>query len=172
MGTFTQEEFLRLIEYLNDNQYGSEEDSLDNEEEAWLSAMPIPPKKKKPPENSGTQDLTNLKKDKIKDAIYKSTNLKIDKFTIKVNKYHGFPDKNGKATDLFVDLSFWQDVTKTPNGAPCKMTYKLDVLKDNRFASCPWINYCSGTSATKVPIDMAVEIVRWFQGIIRMTAFL
>lgn len=169
MATFTKEEFLRLIERLNDAQYGDEEIDY-SDEEVWTSSAPKP---KKQPENNGTINLINLKREKIQEAIYKCTNLKIDNFTIRVTKYHGLADKQGKGSNLFVDLAFFQEVFRTPSGAPCKMTYKFDVLKDNRFTERPWLNHCGpGGVATKVPIETAVEIVRWFQGIIRMTAFL
>jgi hypothetical protein len=53
------------------------------------------------------------------------------------------------------------------------MTYRLDLLKDNRFSNRPWLSYIKNNShATGVPVDTAVDIIRWFQGVIRMTAFL
>jgi hypothetical protein len=173
MGTFTKEEFLRLVERLTEQQYGGEIDEPESEETVWMPADPPAKDKIKYPSSNGVIDLTNVKKDKIKDALYKCTTLKVGHFTVKISKYHGYPDKNGKGQDLKLDLTFWHEVYRTPSGAPCRMTYKLDVAKDNRFSNRPWLSYLSGTSAARnVPIDTAVDIIRWFQGVIRMTAFL
>ena len=173
MGTFTKEEFLRLVEQLTDQQYGDEIEPQEPEEIVWMPADPPAKEKIRMPSDAGVIDLTKCKKDKIQESLYKCTTLKVGHFTIKITKYHGLPNKNGKSQDLKVDLSFWHEVYHTPSGAPCKMTYRLDVAKDNRFSNRPWLSYLSGSTGVKnVPIETAVEIVRWFQGVIRMTAFL
>jgi hypothetical protein len=173
MRSFTKDEFQRLVEELTAQQYGDEIDAPEEEEIVWMPADPPAKDKIKLPSNSGVMDLTKVKKDQIKDALYKCTSLKVGNFTIKITKYHGYPDKNGKGQDLKMDLSFWHEVYKTPSGAPCKMTYRFEIGKDSRFAGRPWLLYQFGTSGMKdVPADVVVEVIRWFQGVTRMTAFL
>jgi len=172
MKTMTKEEFLRLVEELTQQQYDDPEPITEQEME-WIPADPPAKDRIKLPSETGVIDLTKYKKDKIKDAIYKCSSLKVGHFTIKVTKYHGYPSPKSPGGDLKVDLSFWHEVYKTPSGAPCKMTYRLDVTKDSRFSNRDWLSYCKNSwSAREVPIDTAVEIIRWFQGIIRMIAFL
>lgn len=172
MKSFTQDEYLRLIEECAEQEYGDETDNPEYEY-TWMSdkASYIKSKIKNP--TSGTIDLSKIKKESIKDTLFKSTVFKIGTFTIKVTKYHSYPIKNNTNQDLKIDLAFLHDVTKTPSGAPCKMQYKFDIGKDSRFTNRPWLIYLTDNSSMKnVPIEEAVEVIRWFQGLIRMTAFL
>lgn len=168
MKYLTNEDFLRLIEELSDDV----DESDFSYENSWMPADPPAKDKIKPPGN-GMVDLTNVKKGNVKDILYKSTIFKIGLFTIRITKYHSYPTKNNKEQDLKIDLTFLREVDRTPSGAPCKMQYKFDIGKDSRFANRPWLSYLSDSSNMKnVPIEDAVEIIRWFQGLHRMTAFL
>ena len=172
MKPFTQDELLRLIEELTEKQYSDEID-IPDEDITWIPAEPPAKEKIKLPSENGVIDLTKVKKEQIKDALYKCTTIKVGNFTIKITKYHGYPDKYGKSQDLKMDLSFWHEVYKTPSGAPCKMTYSFEIGKDSRFYNRPWLCYQVGNYSLKnVPADVVVEIIRWFQGVIKMTAFL
>lgn len=169
MKSFTQDEYLRLIEECAEQEYGDETDNPEYEY-TWMSdkASYIKSKIKNP--TSGTIDLSKIKKEAIKDTLFKSTVFKIGIFTIRITKYHITPVKNNI---LKIDLTFLHDVTKTSSGAPCKMQYKFEIGKDSRFANRPWLIYLTDNSSMKnVPIEEAVEVIRWFQGLIRMTAFL
>lgn len=167
MKTLSQDEYLRLIEELN------EEDDYSGLEPFWMPADPPAKEKIKPPGVGGAIDITNTKKNDIQDIIYKYTSLKVGIFLIQITKYNSQPSKSGKNQDLKMDLSFWHEVYKTPSGAPCKMTYKFDIGSDKRFSNRSWMTYLSDKSNMKeVPVDVVVEIIRWFQGIKRMTAFL
>lgn len=170
MKSFTQDEFLRLIEECTEQEYG-DEINIPEFEYNWISEKSSYIKKKiqelKP---NGTIDLSKVKKEAIRDALFKSTLFKIGIFTIRITKYHSHPSKD---QDIKIDLSFLYDATQTPSGAPCKMQYKFELGKDNRFANRSWLVYLSTSSSMKeVPIEEAVEVIRWFQGITRMTAFL
>lgn len=166
MKSLSNDDYLRLLEDLN------AEDDIDisESEPFWMPADPPAKEKIKPPGMVGAIDVSNIKKHDLQKIIYNHTSMKIGIFLIRVTKYHSLPGKN---QDLKMDLSFWHEVYKTPSGAPCKMTYKFDIGSDKRFSNCSWLSYLTDKSSMKeVSIDTVVEVIRWFQGIHRMTAFL
>ncbi len=172
MKSFTNDDFLRLVEELTERQYGL--DSSDEESEHyWMPADALAKDKIKKPGEGGSIDITKIRKEDIQDMLYKHTNFKIGVFLIRITKYHSYPVKNKASTDLKMDLAFWHEVTKTPTGAPCKMTYRFDIGKDNRFSNRSWLSYLTSKAIMKdVPVETVVDIFRWFQALHRMTAFL
>lgn len=173
MKSFTNDEFLRLVEELTEQQYTDEVEEHEHEFSWMPMASYVKDKLKNRPISNGTLDISKVKKEAIKDILCKGTLFKIGIFTIRITKYHSYPNKNDKNQDFKLDLGFLHDVTKTPSGAPCNMQYKFEIGKDSRFANRPWLVYLSDSSNLKnVPINDAVEIIRWFQGLQRMTAFL
>lgn len=173
MKSFTNDEFLRLVEELTEKQYSDEVEEPEYEY-SWVPSEPhVKDRLKKVPISSGILDLSKVKKEAIKDMLYKSTLFKIGIFTIRITKYHSYPTKLEINQGLKIDLAFLHDVNKTSSGAPCKMQYKFEIGKDSRFSNRPWLVYLTDSSSLKnVPIEDAVEIIRWFQGLQRMTAFL
>jgi hypothetical protein len=172
MKSFTNDDFLRLVEELTERQYGL--DSADEESENyWMPADPAAKDKIKKPGEGGGIDISKIRKEDIQDMLYKHTNFKIGVFLIRITKYHSYPVKNKASTDLKMDLAFWHEVTKTATGAPCKMTYRFDIGKDNRFSNRSWLSYLTSKAIMKdVPVETVVDIFRWFQALHRMTAFL
>jgi hypothetical protein len=169
MKTFTNDDFLRLIDDLDD-QYGDDADDPENDF-VWVPADPLYKKKIKSPGPDGVIDLSTIKKENIKDKLFNHTMFKVGIYTIRITRYSSDPN-DSKNKDLSLDLSFLYDETKTPSGIPCEMQYKFEPSKDNRFNQCSWLKYLTNSSTMKnVPIDEVVEIIRWFQGVHRMTAF-
>lgn len=184
MSTITKEEYLQLIEQYANDQYG---DRYDTEEgapyelgafiqEHWLPAESEAKEKMLVARNrneNGCIDLTTVKKDKLHDALYKYTNVKVSEFIIRIEEYHGKPGKTGKTVNLTMDIAVWEEVYRTPSGAPCKMTYRKNFHQDNRFDKRPWLNYFNNSGeAHNIPTETVVEVIRWMQALKRMTAFL
>jgi len=77
------------------------------------------------------------------------------------------------AAQLTMDITVYQEKYRTPSGAPCKMSYKMDFSQDDRFSNRPWITYFNTQGrAHNIPVETVVEIVRWLQALKRMNAFL
>ncbi len=119
-------------------------------------------------------DLTNAKKGDLPDLIFKTTNLKIHNFTIKITNYNGEPDEKGAT--LNVSFTLYHEVKETPNlKAPCRMTYPCNVYKDSRFRNRPWLKFfdaATGSHATNIPAGTLIDIVRWIQVVVKYPAFL
>lgn len=176
MGHVTKEEYLRLVEQYANEQYGSDvSDEYTISEDAWIPAVSEIKEKMAKALNSrsGCVDLTSVRKDKIREALYKCSTVKIGAFLIKIDEYWGEPDKYGKGDNLNMDLSIWEERYRTPSGNPCRMTYRMNLHQDSRFTARPWLPLFnkSGT-AYQVPVDTVVEIVKWMQAIKKMSAFL
>lgn len=123
----------------------------------------------------GIIDVTKFRKDKIQEALYKCMSIQVGEFLIRIDTYHGYPDKFGKGTNLTMDIEVWKKQYKTLSGNPCNMDFKMDWSKDNRFFGRPWLQlFAGGTScsANDVPVETVIEIVRWMQALKRMNAFL
>lgn len=172
---FTKEEYLALIEELAKEQYDS--DYLD--EDAYMpSEWPEPiveiRKKELQPNTNGQIDLTAVKAGKIKEELFKCANLKVGNFKIRISRYNGVPSSEG--SKIAISLRVFEERHKTPSGAPCKIDFPMAFEKDSRFAGQAWVKYfigsTKGNAATNVPVDTVVDIVRWFQALIRMGAFL
>jgi len=172
MSPISKEDYLKLLEEIADEE---QDDVPDVSDDSWIwSEAPI--KEKIRFSNlHGIVDVTKYRKDKIQDALYKCMNIKVGDFIVKIDTYHGYPDKLGKDVGLTMDIEVWEKRYKTPSGNPCNMDFRIDWSKDNRFFGRPWLKYFSGgssSSASHVPVDTVIEIIRWMQAIKKMGAFL
>lgn len=172
MTFISKEEYLKLIQAAQ-NEEDMEEYSVP--EAAWIPATP-PAKARmelaKAAISNGVIDVLNYKKERLHDILYKKTNLQVGEFTIRIEEYHGRPNKDA-AVQLTMDILVWQERYQTPSGSPCKMSYKMDFFRDNRFSNCPWLSYFnSGGRAHDIPADTVVSIIKHMQMIQRLTAFL
>jgi hypothetical protein len=178
MTSLTKEEYLKLIE----DAYSQDEDEMDDydhiPESAWIPAE-SPAKdqmnRARAASSQGVIDVLKYRKEQIRDALYKCVNLKIGEFVIHVEEYHGRPaiKKMPPAAQLTMDITVYQEKYKTPLGAPCKMSYKMDFSKDDRFSNRPWLTYFNAQGgAHNIPVETVVDIIRWIQNIIRLSAFM
>lgn len=174
MNHLSKEDYLRLLEEL------SKEDDLDSETPSGIDVLDVSwmpsessakAKMLKSLNFNGTIDATHLKKEQIKEAIAKSKNLQVAHFSIKIRGFY----VSDKQNNSFMHLDIYERRTKTATGQPCNMDYKLDVFGDKRFAGRPWLqlfnNNRAGT-ATNVPIDTVVDIVKWLQALKKLAVFL
>lgn len=173
MNSISKEEYLKLLEEISNHQYDDEEDDVPNvEDDSWIWAESPAKDRMMRLNHHGVIDVTKFRKEKIRDALYKCTNIQVGSFMIRISTYHGYPDKLGKGTDLTMDIETWEKRYKTPSGNPCNMDFRVDLSDDNRFTGRPWLLLFKGSSARKIPVETVVEIIRWMQAIKRMTAFL
>lgn len=166
MSTINKQEYLKLIKQLLEEQYDDKDPS--EEENHWIPAES--PLKDRIPLSvqSGTVDLTNAKKDRIRSSLFTFRIFKVDNFMVKT-------ERRQTATvpiTFTYDIEIFEERFKTPSGNPCRMTYHLDVVKDSRFSQCPWITQFGGCSARSVSTETFVDIIRWMQALNRLTCFL
>lgn len=168
MTYFKNKDYLELLKDLTDQQYNDTIDDIEDME--WIPAESPAKNKIINSQNQAIIDLTNIKSNLIKDEILKYTNFKIGSFRTRIRRYLQQPSQNGAI--MSIDLEIWEHQTKTPSGNPCNMDFPINMLQDNRFDKRPWLKYFVKNVAYSVPIDDAIEIIRWLQGIHRLTAFL
>jgi hypothetical protein len=168
MSSFTNKEYLELCRALAEAQY----DSTEEDEPVEVEYFPYEPpaKKRFKPNTQGVVDLTNTKSNQIKELLWKCTNLKVGNFKIKISHYTGEPGQNGPMVSM--RLSVWEEKHKTPNGHPCRMDFPVIWSKDTRFTGRPWLKYFTGSSYQAIPIETVVDIIRWFQIVNKLPAFL
>jgi hypothetical protein len=169
MSSLTNQEYLDLVQKLVDQQYDDAEDQNDVVME-WIPSESEAKKKMVQANTNGVIDLTNVKSGKIKESLFKCTNLQVGSFKIRITRYNGAPSQDGTRIDM--DLEVYEAKTKTPSGHPCKVDYPVDFYKDNRFANKSWIKYFRRYCGDNVPADTVVEIIRWFQAVTKLNAFL
>src|SRR5574337_202602 len=165
MKSLTDKELIEFLSKLVDEQYGDAVDDYDIDNMEWVPAEPEIKSKIPEPNNWGTMDLTNVLSSKLKEEILKFSNLKVGTFKIKINRYSGAPSQEG--AKLCMDLEVKEARTHTPNGVACGpagVEYAVDLPKDSRFKTCSWLKYFNEKGcAHNVPIDVVVQIIRWFQ---------
>lgn len=171
--SFTRKDYLSLIQKFAEEQYDTPEDEEPKIEDYWIPSEPEIKKKIQEPTNAGAADVTKVKKDQIMDCLKKFRNIKVGNFLVKITKYH--TDESGDFTKGMVDLYIYEEKSKTASGQPTKMHNKINLAKDDRFDSRPWLSHSNRYNPeylTKVPMETVLDIVRWLQGIHRMSAFL
>jgi uncharacterized FlaG/YvyC family protein len=175
MTFISKEEYLQLIKT-------AQEDTMDDypniPDSAWMPAESPAKDKMLRARAAGSQgviDVLKYKKPQIRNALYQSINLQIGEFIVHVEEYHGRPavKKMPPHAQLTMDIQVMQEKYKTPSGAPCKMSYKMDFFQDNRFVNCPWISYFSSKGvAHNIPMETVVDIIKYMQIVQRLNAFL
>jgi len=171
MKSLTDQDYLELIQLLVDQQYDHAIDDYDVVKMEWIPSEPEIKQKIHRASSAGMIDLTSVKSSKLKEEILKCTNLRVGPFKIRIKRYNGVPSQQGM--QMTVDMEVWEERTKTPSGMPCKIDYPMVFVKDNRFTNRPWLKYFNqGNFGSNVPIDTAVEIVRWMQAVKKLSAFL
>lgn len=174
MKSLTDKEYMELCLKLVDEQYDDAIEDYDIDKMEWIPAEPEVKKNIPEPNTWGMIDLTNVLSVKIKEEIMKCTNLKVGTFKVKITRYNGVPSQQG--TKLCMDLEIKENRTQTPNGVSCGpsgVEYPINLHKDSRFKGRPWLKYFTDKGyATNVPIDVVVEIIRWFQAVKKLSAFL
>lgn len=168
--SLTSKEFFDLVNRLVDQQYDSDtENDEPSFEDAWMPAEPEAKQKLKLKESNGVIDLTNVKKDKIKDLIAKSNSIKVGDFLIKITKSEYYETN---MSDLKVDMCIYEEKHRTETGRPCKLLFKLDSIKDTKFSQCSWNSYFNQFKHGKnIPLNTIIDIIRWLQAVKKLTAF-
>ena len=174
MRNFTEQEFIDLVNYLNDRRYDYEEEEMAYDYGVYEDIDPVITIKKKSliVQNNTWIDLTNANREKIRDSLFKFMGLKIGNYTIRIRNYNG---KTCSEEDIALGMSItvYHDVFMTPLGCPCNMTLPLNVCKDKKFAELSWIGYFSdGGHGTEIPVETMVEIIRYFQVIDKLSSFI
>jgi hypothetical protein len=171
MKSLSDQDYLRLLQQITDQQYDDAIDDYDINKMEWIPAEPEAKEKIKLASSWGMIDLTHVKSSKIKEEILKCTNLKVGSFKLRIDRYNEIPSQQG--AKLCLDLEVMEERTQTPSGMPCRVEYRMDFSKDSRFKKCNWAKYFSDRgSGSNVPIDTVVEIVRWMQAAKKLSAFL
>lgn len=170
MKSLSDQDYLRLLQQITDQQYDDAIDDYDINKMEWIPAEPEAKEKIKAA-TWGMIDLTNVKSSHIKEEILKCTNLKVGAFKLRISRYNGVPSQQG--SKLCLDLEVMEERTQTPSGMPCRVDYRMNFDKDSRFKKCHWAKYFNaGGCGNNVPIDTVVEIVRWMQAAKKLSAFL
>jgi hypothetical protein len=171
MSPISKNDYLKLLQEYVDQQYDDAIDDYNIEEMEWMNEPEIKMKVIQANSN-GTIDLTEVKADKIKDELFKCTNLKIGTFKIRINRYHGLPSNDGSL--IVMNLEVWEEKKHTPNGHPCKIDFPLIFHKDTRFIGRNWVTkyFDKKSVAYNVPVETVIEIVRWMQAVTKLSAFL
>lgn len=164
----SKEDYLKLLQDLANEQYDSEDKPEVIPDDTWIPADPPAKERMKNISFSGVVDATNLRKDQVKSALARASNIKVGAFLIRINDYCGKdPLQKG-----ILSFEIYERRTRTPTGNPCNMDYPADLSADDRFHGRPWLSYFSGASARDVPIDTIIDIVRWMQAVKKLSAFL
>ncbi len=175
MTLLSKEEYLKLLQSLEDE---SEDPNIYKGDHIpdygdWMPAEPPAKEAMKRSLSHGRIDVTKYRKKDIQAALYKCVNVVVGDYILHIDEYHGHPETLKKGGDLTLDISLLKVQYKTPSGAPCRMELRFDPNTDKQFRKQAWISrFDSDGHADYVPVSVAVEIVRWLQGLSRMTAFL
>ncbi|CAB4196587.1 hypothetical protein UFOVP1290_107 [uncultured Caudovirales phage] len=164
MNNISKEEYLRLINELLEEDVDEEENFIDPSANHWIPSE-SPLKDKIPIKiQSGIIDLTKIKKDKIKQYLFNSDTFTVDNYIIKIIR---------NLSNSKISIKIFEEKFRTPSGAPCRMTYKVNLRKDSRFTNCPWINKLDyyGHMLQNTDQDIFVEVIKWLQIAKKLSSF-
>lgn len=166
MEKFSPEEFLKLLQDIINEQeeydtYRIDEVITDDYFNQYDSPVP-----KFKANDFSVLDLTKCKRENIEEELFKCTNIKVGNFTFKIKRYSMTTDP------LTIDIRIFEDKTRTPSGNPCKMTYPVNIKTDTRFKESYWASlFTAQNSAFNVPVETAIDIIKWLQAASKYVAF-
>lgn len=165
MKHFTKEEYIALCEEILNSQY-EQSDEESKEEICWQPSLPAAKEKMlKHLAKNMVVDLSTAKREEIKKQLYYAENFRVDHFTIRVQWYDDEKDT--------FDLALHEERHRTMSGHPCRIITPLNIEDDTRFMGRPWLNYFSvhGDQGRKIPSETVIEIIRFFQALKKLKAF-
>jgi hypothetical protein len=162
----TEAEYLKFIDQVQDEAYDMDDDDYMPSDWVELSDYTDPKPEFK---YDCTVDATNFKKSKLLDAICKYTNIKVGKFTLRIDSYRSHPLNKS----LNMDIVLYETCYKSPSGNPIKIDYRVNLSQDNRFINKPWLSeFTTEGKAFNLPEETVVDIVKWLQMLTKLIAFL
>jgi|HubBroStandDraft_5_1064220.scaffolds.fasta_scaffold85201_2 hypothetical protein len=171
MNSFTNKEYFELCQKLAEQQYDDALDDYNTSKMEWSPAEPEAKEKIIQSQSHATIDLTHVTSSEIRKQVLLFTNFKVGKFKLHITRLLSSPDE--KDEKMTASFKVWEERNQTPNGMPCKMDFPVRFDKDNRFTSCAWVKYFGKSNeAHNVSIEKVADILRWFQGIQKLSAFL
>lgn len=170
MKTFTDKEYLALLQSISDQRYQDDEEDISEPKTDWIPP-PVEQKILRKVSTNSVKDISlTANKEQIRQAITNYNNLQIGKITVKIIWHNEEScDTLNRATFNF---SIYHEVNKTPSGQAAKLINPLNVHKDSRFTGQEWLHYFKEKRASAVPFETLVEIIRYCQVIQKLAAFL
>ena len=122
--------------------------------------------------NSGVVDLTKTNKDKIIQAIIKSSNIRIYEFLIKIDSRILIDVATKKSTNIY-DIVIYEENGKNHFGMPNKLLSKVNPTSDKRFEDREWTKHFNNGIKKGMNIDLVTmyDIIKWLQMIKKLSAF-
>lgn len=122
--------------------------------------------------NSGVVDLTKTNKDKIIQAIIKSSNIRIYEFLIKIDSRILIDVATKKSTNIY-DIVIYEENGKNHFGMPNKLLSKVNPTSDKRFEDREWTKHFNNGIKKGMNIDLETmyDIIKWLQMIKKLSAF-
>lgn len=108
-------------------------------------------------------DITNTKSNDIKNQLIESNTLRVGNFVVEVEYF----DNDSTVSMTIKEFSF-----RTPAGFACKMQQNFSLEDDNRFSGKTWLKSFKYNRSCRIPINTAIEIIRWLQAINKLALFL
>jgi hypothetical protein len=130
-------------------------------------------------------DATNIDQKIIKEKLPLCKSIIIGNFMIQI--------LNEDVKDIEYNICIYETITKTASGIPCKIQQRMNILKDNRFANCPYLKYFSKNSksyinpmrsfstivcqplraeGTNIPENDLLCIIKWLKIVTKLPAFI
>lgn len=172
----TLEEFIKLTEQFADERYGTSitaensanlvytADNILAEAETRKERM----EKLKMISDTSAWDLTDAPMALIKQKVQTTGNITAGRFSIKIRINKTEKDKTT------VNVNIYENKPYKGQFGTNLILKKVDVLKDMRFDTRPWLTYFKNPvkGGYNIPIETAATIVRWCQAVHKMGAFL
>lgn len=172
--TLTKEEYLDLVTKLVDEQYGKEIDTEPVIDRGTLFKHKddVNKKYRETPNTNTIINATDYKKEEIKTAILRSSNLRIGNFLIKIIK-HNYNSDDEDGMPMTYDLNIYEESACMYLNRPSKRLTKLTPSKDSRMDTRPWCQDFSGSDRSYgMSLDSLLDMTRWLQAMGKMAAFL
>lgn len=171
MNKFNDQDYVQLLYKLYNSAYQCEDelDTLDNSN--YYEPIFETVKDFQQPDINSYADLTKIPADKIKDFIYKHRNLRIGNFLIQITNYCCSPS-NHNYDNLELTIIIHEEFNYNSKQDKV-LSSKVNVNKDHRFECKSWRNkFNSYRIGSSLSIEDTIDIVRWLQGLNRLSSFL
>jgi hypothetical protein len=173
MKQFSLEEYKNLIDDHYSNQYGERIESYEEGDYAEIKDIEHfqEIKCRKFDFSNSIANVTDVKKNQLRDYIEKYRYFTIGDFSIRINSLTDEKfsvSRFGKRASVVI----YENISDKKIPENYRKLHKVNPLKDDRFVDCEWIVNFYNSNGYNIDIETMVEILKWLQCLSKLRVFL
>jgi hypothetical protein len=173
MKQFSLEEYKKIIDDHYNNQYGERIESYEEGDYAEIKDIKHfqEIKCRKFDFSDSIANITDVKKDQLRDYIQKYRYFTIGNFSIRINS---LTDEKFSVSRFGkrASVAIYENINNKKILENYRTLHKVNPNTDDRFVNCEWIGNFHNSNGYNINTETMVEILRWLQCVSKLRVFL